>query len=69
MEEKHEEETSADDESVRILTEFTDLLNEKGADSAEVKAFMEKYSGNKELAGLMETAILVKKAFEAGEIE
>jgi hypothetical protein len=69
MEEKHEEEMPADDESVRIFTEFTDLLNEKGADSAEVKAFMKKYSDNKELTGLLETAILVKKASEAGDIE
>lgn len=48
-----------------ILSLYTDILNEKGAESREEYEFLAKYAGEKEVMALLHGVRAVKALFEA----
>ena len=57
-----------DKNTAKILAEFTDKLNQYGAESKELAAFRAKYEGDKELAKLFATTVRVQAQLKAGQL-
>ncbi|MEA3272682.1 MAG: hypothetical protein U9P90_03360 [Patescibacteria group bacterium] len=52
-----------------LISEFIDLMNEHGLESQEVKDFMRKYRGDKELRRLLKTVKNLKIMYDEGELD
>ncbi|MBI4703764.1 MAG: hypothetical protein HY744_21860 [Deltaproteobacteria bacterium] len=52
-----------------VLAKFTDLLNQFGADSKQVRAMRKKHETDPELCGLFETTVVVQAQLRAGKLK